>query len=107
LVVETLRAVLADTGFDVMAVTTGAAALAAVPRFAPDVLLVDINMPGLSGPQVLEALRGTGSKIPVIAISGDASRPIEGFFAFLQKPLHYRVLVRTIDSAMGRDAHSA
>jgi CheY-like chemotaxis protein len=81
-VLNMLRDLLAK-GYEV-----GAAALAAVPRFLPDVLLVDIGMPGLSGPQVLEALRRTGSKIPLIGISGDASRPIEGFFAFLQKPLH-------------------
>jgi CheY-like chemotaxis protein len=104
LVVETLRAVLTDEGFDVMAVTTGAAALAAVPRFVPDALLVDINMPGLSGPQVLEALRGTGSTIPVIAISGYVKGPMDGFFACLEKPIHYPLLLRTIASAVGRDA---
>jgi CheY-like chemotaxis protein len=104
LVVETLRATLTDEGFDVMAVTTGAAALAAVPRFVPDVLLVDINMPGLSGPQVLEALRGTGSKIPVIAISGYVKGPMEGFFACLEKPIRYPLLLRTIASAVGQDA---
>jgi CheY-like chemotaxis protein len=103
-VVEALSEVLTANGYDVMAVTTGAGALAAVPRFVPDVLLVDINMPGLSGPQVLVALRGAGSKIPVIAVSGYVSGPMEGFFAFFEKPIRYPLLLRAIASAVGRDA---
>jgi FixJ family two-component response regulator len=85
-----------------MAVTTGAGALAAVPRFVPDVHLVDIDMPGLSGPQVL-VLRGAGSKMPVIAVSGHVSGPMEGLFAFFEKPIRYQLLLRVVASAVGRD----
>jgi FixJ family two-component response regulator len=85
-------------------VSTGAAALAAVPKFLPHVLLVDISMPGLSGPQVLEALRGTGSKIPVIAMSGHVRAAFEGFFAFLEKPIGHALLMRTLAEAVARDA---
>jgi CheY-like chemotaxis protein len=100
-----LRDLLTAKGYDVMAVSTGAAALAAVPKFLPHVLLVDISMPGLSGPQVLEALRGSGSKVPVIAMSGLVSGPTEGFFAFLGKPFDHPLLLRTLASALGRDGH--
>jgi FixJ family two-component response regulator len=75
-----------------------------VPKFLPHVLLVDISMPGLSGPQVLEALRGTGSTIPVIAMSDHVRVPFEGFFAFLEKPIGYPLLLRTIAEAVGRNA---
>jgi CheY-like chemotaxis protein len=101
-VLDMLRDLLTANGYDVMAVTTGAAALAAVPKFLPHVLLVDISMPGLSGPQVLEALRGTGSKIPVIAMSGLVRGPLAGFFSFLEKPFSPPLLLRTIASAAGR-----
>jgi two-component system, OmpR family, response regulator len=104
-VLDLLRELLTAKGYDVMAVSTGAAALAAVPKFLPHVLLVDISMPGLSGPQVLEALRGSGSKIPVIAMSGLVTGPTDGFFAFLGKPFDHPRLLRTIESAMGRDGH--
>jgi CheY-like chemotaxis protein len=104
-VLDLLRELLTDKGYDVMAVSTGAAALAAVPKFLPHVLLVDISMPGLSGPQVLEALRGSGSKIPVIAMSGLVAGPTEGFYAFLGKPFDHPLLLRTLASALGRDAH--
>lgn len=104
-VLDLLRDLLAAKGYDVMAVSTGAAALAAVPKFLPHVLLVDISMPGLSGPQVLEALRGSGSKVPVIAMSGLVSGPTEGFFAFLGKPFDHTLLLRTLASALGRDGH--
>lgn len=101
-VLDTLREMLTAAGYTVMAVTTGAAALAAVSKFRPDVLLIDINMPGLSGPQVLEALRGTGSQVPVIAISGYVKGPMDGFYAFFQKPPDYPLLLRTIAAAAGR-----
>jgi CheY-like chemotaxis protein len=104
-VLNMLRDLLTAKGYEVMAVTTGAAALAAVPRFLPDVFLVDIGMPGLSGPQVLEALRGTGSKIPVIAMSGVVKRPmVDGLLAFLETPFNTPLLLRTIAKATGRGA---
>jgi CheY-like chemotaxis protein len=104
-VLDLLRDLLTSNGYDVMAVSTGAAALAAVPKFLPHVLLVDVSMPGLSGPQVLEALRGSGSKIPVIAMSGLVRSPTEGFFAFLGKPFDHPLLLRTLAAALGRDSH--
>jgi CheY-like chemotaxis protein len=104
-VLDLLRDLLTVKGYDVMTVSTGAAALAAVPKFLPHVLLVDISMPGLSGPQVLEALRGSGSKIPVIAMSGLVSSPTQGFFAFLGKPFDHPLLLRTLSAAVGQDGH--
>jgi CheY-like chemotaxis protein len=85
----TLRDLLPREGHMVMAVPRGAEALAAVPKFRPDVLVIDIHMPGLSGPQGLDALRSTGRDVPVIAISSQ-TRP--GVGACLGKPLDVREL---------------
>ena len=46
-----LRALLEEEGFEVAASPSGEAALAALPAVQPDVILMDLNMPGMSGIQ--------------------------------------------------------
>jgi DNA-binding response OmpR family regulator len=52
-----LVAVLEAEGFDVACVADGPACLAAVAADAPDILVLDVMMPGMDGYQVMEALR--------------------------------------------------
>ena len=60
---------LADVGgFEVKACASGAEALAAAPGFAPDLLLLDVMMPGMNGPSVLKALRDLPALAGVPAI---------------------------------------
>ena len=54
-------------GFTVHCSSSGKEALAAAPTFAPDLILLDVMMPGLDGPATLHALR---------ALAGFASTPI-------------------------------
>jgi two-component system response regulator MprA len=67
-------------GYDVVTATDGLEALdrlkEAGPR-QPDVILLDAMMPNMSGLEVLEELRNSGSKIPVLMISAhlDAQEP--------------------------------
>ena len=66
-------------GFLVLAVADGAACLAAVEDFAPDLVLLDINMPGLSGWDVARALRADPTrKVAIVMLSADAARELEG-----------------------------
>lgn len=44
-------------GFEVMVCSSGAQALIEAEAFAPDMILLDVMMPGMSGPSTLEALR--------------------------------------------------
>jgi len=55
-------------GFAVESCASGAQAIEKAPSFGPDVILLDVMMPGMSGPEVLEALRGRPetAEIPVI-----------------------------------------
>jgi len=75
---DLLRDVLTTMGDEVVTVATGAEALEVVPTFQPDVILVDMVMPGLSGTDVLDALRRTGVTVPVILISGYPMTAHEG-----------------------------
>jgi two-component system KDP operon response regulator KdpE len=84
-------------GFECISVTTGAEALTVVQTQSPDLMLLDIVMPGMDGFQVLEKLR-TFSRLPVIAFSArseNGPRALElGANAFLVKPFDVDDLVR-------------
>jgi DNA-binding response OmpR family regulator len=67
---EFLRDFLTSQRYEVAAFATGAQLLNAVRTFQPDVVVVDMLMPGLSGTDVLAALRRAGVTVPVILISG-------------------------------------
>jgi CheY-like chemotaxis protein len=74
----------------------------------PDVILMDIHLPGISGIDALKALREDPSTahIPVIALSANAMlRDIEmgqqlGFFRYLTKPIVVEDFMRTLDLAL-------
>jgi CheY-like chemotaxis protein len=86
---------------EVATAASGTEALDIVLRFRPDVVLVDMVMPGMSGADVLAALRRAGYTMPVILISGYIVTPPEGFFAFLRKPFDLRKLAEVVTAAMG------
>lgn len=72
---EYLRDLLSLWGFDVEAAADAAGARALVRRRAPDVLLIDISMPGETGPSLLRDLRAHDIGVPalfVTARAGDA-----------------------------------
>jgi PAS domain S-box-containing protein len=74
----------------------------------PDVILMDINLPGISGIEALRILREdmTTAHIPVIALSANAMpRDIErglhaGFFRYLTKPIRTGEFMKTLDVAL-------
>src|SRR5213078_3624360 len=72
-----IRAVLEEyllpKGYRVRSVADGAAALREVIDEAPDVILLDVDMPRLGGIEALTAIRGITRKVRVIMISGKAS----------------------------------
>jgi len=69
---EGIRALLADEGYEVHLVTTGAAAIDAVRAFQPELVLLDVNLPDMSGFQVYEELERLWPRLPVIFSTGHA-----------------------------------
>ncbi|MCB1934289.1 MAG: response regulator [Burkholderiaceae bacterium] len=63
-------------GYEVLCCDGGAAALAAVDGFGPDLILLDVMMPMMSGPEVLHALRqrDTSRRVPVVFMTAKAMR---------------------------------
>jgi FixJ family two-component response regulator len=99
---EFLRDLLTSEGYEVAAFATGAQLLDAVPTFYPDVIVVDMMMPGLSGTDVLAALRRADLTVPVILISGRPIAEPEGFFAFIKKPFNLPRVIEAVAAAVDR-----
>jgi len=61
-------------GFEMLVCGSGKEALGAAPGFAPDLILLDVMMPGMDGPSTLRALRATSglSAIPIIFMTAKA-----------------------------------
>lgn len=70
---ETLRTLLEDWGYAVDTAADGRAAIAAVDAQAPDVVFLDLNMPGLSGLDTAKILRGRAVKL--VLLSGEDLTP--------------------------------
>src|SRR5213079_2768144 len=89
----TLRAVLEDEGYRVTTAGAGEAAVRAVTDEAPDVVFLDIWMPGMDGLETLAELKRVRPESPVIMISGHGTIETAvkatrlGAYDFIEKPL--------------------
>jgi two-component system OmpR family response regulator len=68
-ILELLAASLRFAGFEVQTAADGVAALDVARSFGPDLLVLDVMMPGLDGFDVLRSLRGGGSRTPVLFLT--------------------------------------
>lgn len=100
-----LRTRLEMEGFDVVTVANGREALDAIESLGdqaqPDVILLDAMMPVMSGLDALQALRATGSEIPVLIVSAHQERDATGSMdldvsGFIRKPIDFDDLIRQI-----------
>ena len=87
------------------AINTGEA-LAIVRRGRPDLVLLDITMPGRSGLQALREILKMDGSIPVVMVTGSMNADIEaeamqsGAVAYVQKPFDLRDLARIVDGIL-------
>lgn len=91
-------------GYEVRAVGRGEEALALVPVFQPDVVLLDLLMPGLSGIEVLRQLKHTHPTIKVVMLSAsDRDEVVQralklGADAYVCKPADLAKLEQALES---------
>ena len=98
-------------GFTLLSAHTAELGLDMARAAPPDIILMDINLPGMDGFQALEALRADNRTrdVPVIALSADALpftvRRGEqvGFMAYLTKPVRVDALLDMLNKATTRD----
>jgi len=70
-------------GWEVRTAASGSEALAVLPEFAPDVIVLDQMMPGLRGTDVARHVRGQGYAGPIVLFSGVISAQVEDELADL------------------------
>lgn len=113
---KVVELVLADEGFELKLTSDGAQALDALSSFRPDIILADVDMPGLSGYQLAETVKkGPATRsIPVILMVG-AFEPVDeelikkaGADDYIIKPFESHDLISKLRQALAaRDAMEA
>ena len=99
------RAVLAAAGHDVSGLAGGETLTDEMQRQRPDLLLLDIQLPGEDGFALLARLKASGSALPPVialtahAMSGDRERALAaGFDGYLTKPIDVATFAHTVDA---------
>ena len=104
---ETVREILTDEGYRVIAALDGSEVLNLVAKEDPDVILLDVWMPEMDGIVLLKQIRREHPEARVIMISGHGSIHTAvtatklGAFDFIEKPLSLDGLLATIERACG------
>ena len=102
---ESISKRLALKDFDVIAASNGEEAIASAENDLFDVAVVDFQMPGMDGAQVLKTLKERHQYLEIIMLTGHATvdSAVEctklGAFKFLEKPYDFENLVKTIQEA--------
>jgi two-component system cell cycle response regulator DivK len=99
-----VRDVLDHYGYEVVAAGTGEEGVRLAGETEPDLILMDLQLPGIDGTETLRRIRATarGADVPVLAVTAfamdsDRHRALDsGFDGYLQKPLSVRDLVRQV-----------
>lgn len=104
--ISTLAERLEIRGIDARVVYDGEAALKAVAENEPQVMVLDVMMPGIKGLDVLQRVKEEHPKVQVILLTGQGKTRdgIEGMrygaFAYMMKPLDLEELIATLGEAM-------
>jgi two-component system, cell cycle response regulator DivK len=90
--------------YEIRLAPDGKTALKLASTVAPDLILMDIGLPGVSGLAVVRSIRASGSDVPIIAVSsrvmpGDRERALAaGCDDFMAKPIDDLALVHLVDA---------
>jgi DNA-binding response OmpR family regulator len=106
--VSSLLADLLRSDHAVRVVDNGETAVETLASDRPDIVLLDVNLPGVSGLEVLRHVRAYDPNVPVIMITGTsddaaiATALMRGAFAYIPKPFNVQYVKHLIAVARGR-----
>ncbi|MBI5184943.1 MAG: UDP-3-O-[3-hydroxymyristoyl] N-acetylglucosamine deacetylase [Nitrospinae bacterium] len=107
-ILSSLEGILHDDGYDVVTVDEGETALNIIESDHPDLVLLDIWLPGMDGIEVLKSAKRTGVEAEFIMMSGHGSIDTAvqatklGAFDFIEKPLSLEGVLLMVKLAMER-----
>jgi len=105
---ESLPDLLQQIGFTVRTFATAEAFLASDAADATRCLILDVGLPGMSGPDLQQELRRRGKGIPIVFITGQSDKSLRprllaaGAAACLFTPFSDTALIEAVESALGR-----
>lgn len=103
---QSFQKLLTEEGYEVRTAATGEAGLEEVRRSVPDLVIMDVRMPGMSGLDAFQAMREIEPKLPVIIMTayGTTETAIEatkrGAFDYILKPFEIPEILRQIEQAL-------
>ena len=103
---QSLEGILSDEGFESICVESGTRALEKMEELVPDLVLLDIWMPGISGMETLQKIKGAYPNIQVIMMTGHGTIETAvkatkmGAYDFIEKPLSIEKLLLSINNAL-------
>jgi two-component system cell cycle response regulator DivK len=105
-----VRDVLQFAGYDVIEAQSGEEGLRVAEEDSPDLVLMDLQLPGIDGTETLRRLRqgSLGRDVPIVAVTAfamaeDRERAtLAGFDGFVEKPISVRELPGQIEAFLGR-----
>jgi two-component system KDP operon response regulator KdpE len=101
-----LRTSLRAEGYDIIEEETGEAALTEIRRRSPDLIMLDLGLPGIDGLEVIREVRGTASTVPIIVLTSrtDEAGKVEaldlGADDYVTKPFGVDELLARIRAAL-------
>ena len=105
-ILQSLEGILSDEGFETISVKSGTEALNKIEEVMPDLVLLDIWMPGMDGIETLSKIREAYPRVQVVMMSGHGSIETAvkatkiGAYDFIEKPLSLETLLLSINNAL-------
>jgi len=98
-----VRDVLTFSGYDVIEATSGEDGVRLARERSPDLILMDLQLPGIDGAEALRQIRGSAThQVPVVAVTAfamndDRARALDsGFDGYVEKPISVRALPQLV-----------
>ena len=97
-----VRDVLTYAGFEVVEATSGEEGVRRALETVPDLILMDLQLPGIDGAEALRQIRMSEKQVPVVAVTAfamnnDRTRAFDaGFDGYVEKPISVRALPQQV-----------
>jgi two-component system, NtrC family, nitrogen regulation response regulator NtrX len=106
---ESMRRTLEYQGYQFIGAATGPEGLALIDRDPPDLVFLDIKMPGMDGLEVLERIKAANPALPVVMVSGHGTTQTgfeardRGASGFIEKPFSESVLIERVQKELSEN----